>query len=85
MIHNLYKLKWSPNIKCNFFFKYLQMEDAIASNTLIEYAAKCNDNISDVIALICETVSPGVLINLESLLILEVQGLIHYVLSNFIN
>lgn len=51
-----------------------QMEDAISSNTLIKYETKCNDNIADVMALLSETVSPGVLINLESLLILDIQG-----------
>lgn len=50
------------------------MEDAISSNTLIKYETKCNDNIADVMALLSETVSPGVLINLESLLILDIQG-----------
>lgn len=55
-------------------FRNLQMEDAITSNTLIKYSAKCNDNITDVIALIRDTTSPGLLINLESLLILDVQG-----------
>lgn len=50
------------------------MEDAINGNTLIEYGTKCNDNIADVMALLNETVSPGVLINLESLLILDIQG-----------
>lgn len=52
----------------------LQMEDAIAGNTLIKYQTKCNDNIADVMALLRETVSTGVLINLESLLILDIQG-----------
>lgn len=51
-----------------------QIEDAISSNTLIKYETKCNDNIADVMALLNETVSPGVLINLESLLILDIQG-----------
>lgn len=50
------------------------MEDAINGNTLLKYEAKCNGNITDVIAVICESVSPGVLINLESLLILDIQG-----------
>lgn len=50
------------------------MEDAINSNTLIKYGTKCNDNIADVMALLSETVSSGVLINLESLLILDIQG-----------
>lgn len=53
-------------------FRYLQTEDAINANTLI--AAKCNDNIDDVISLICETEAPGALMNLESLLILDIQG-----------
>lgn len=57
-----------------FRFRYLQMEDAITSNALIKYVATCNDNITDVIALIKDTTSPGALINLESLLILDVQG-----------
>lgn len=56
------------------FIVCFQMEDAINGNTLIEYGTKCNDNIVDVMALLNETVSPGVLINLESLLILDIQG-----------
>lgn len=52
----------------------MQTEDAINSNTLMEYATKCSENIADSIALICESLSPGVLINLESLLILDIQG-----------
>lgn len=61
-------------LKCQMMFRNLQMEDAITSNTLIKYVVKCNDNITDVIALIRDTTSPGLLINLESLLILDVQG-----------
>lgn len=52
----------------------MQTEDAINANTLIKYATKCNENIADTIALIRESLSPGVLINLESLLILDIQG-----------
>lgn len=54
------------------------MEDAINSNALIKYGTKCNDNIADVMALLSETVSSGVLINLESLLILDIQGELVY-------
>lgn len=56
------------------FNNILQTEDAINSNTLIKYATKYSENIDDCIALICESLSPGTLINLESLLILDIQG-----------
>lgn len=55
-------------------FHILQTEDAINSNTLIKYATKYGECIDDNIALICGSLSPGALINLESLLILDIQG-----------
>lgn len=52
----------------------MQTEDAISSNTLIKYAMKYNKYIDDDVGLIGGDLSAAVLINIESLLILEVHG-----------
>lgn len=63
----------------NIKFAHTQTIDAINGNTLMKYSLKFNEYIDQTVAIICGNLSPAEQINIESLLILDIHGMIFIV------